>query len=126
MKKKMRLSFQKGDAIAILIVVVLIVISCVFFLPRGETENASVEVFRNGEKVYEFSLKEDRNFTVEGEYINVIAIKDGRVSIVESDCPGTDCVHTGWISSAGKSIVCLPNRVEVRVTSFDEVDFVVR
>ena len=126
MKKKMRLSFQKGDAIAILIVVVLIVISCIFFLPRGETENASVEVFRNGEKVYEFSLKEDRNFTVEGEYINVIAIKDGRVSIVESDCPGTDCVHTGWISSAGKSIVCLPNRVEVRVTSFDEVDFVVR
>lgn len=126
MKKKMRLSFQKGDAIAILIVVVLIVLSCVFFLPRGETENASVEVFRNGEKVYEFSLKEDRNFTVEGEYINVIAIKDGRVSIVESDCPGTDCVHTGWISSAGKSIVCLPNRVEVRVTSFDEVDFVVR
>ena len=67
MKKKMRLSFQKGDAIAILIVVVLIVLSCVFFLPRGETENASVEVFRNGEKVYEFSLKEDRNFTVEGE-----------------------------------------------------------
>ena len=126
MKKKMRLSFQKGDAIAILIVVVLIVLSCVFFLPSGETENASVEVFRNGEKVYEFSLKEDRNFTVEGEYINVIAIKDGRVSIVESDCPGTDCVHTGWISSAGKSIVCLPNRVEVRVTSFDEVDFVVR
>lgn len=126
MKKKMRLSFQKGDAIAILIVVVLIVLSCVFFLPRGETENTSVEVFRNGEKVYEFSLKEDRNFTVEGEYINVIAIKDGRVSIVESDCPGTDCVHTGWISSAGKSIVCLPNRVEVRVTSFDEVDFVVR
>lgn len=33
----------------------------------------------------------------------------GRVS--ESDCPGRDCVHTGTITRAGQSIVCLPEQV---------------
>lgn len=126
MKKNLRLSFQKGDIFAVLIVVCLIVLSGVLFLPRGETENGNVEIYKAGERIYVFPLTEDRTFSVDGEYRNVISIEDGRVSIIESDCPGTDCVHTGWISSAGRSIVCLPNRVEVRITSFDEVDFVVR
>ena len=32
------------------------------------------------------------------------------------DCPTQDCVHTGWISYTGQTIVCLPNGVEVRLT----------
>ena len=126
MKKNLRLSFQKGDIFAVLIVVCLIVLSGVLFLPRGETENGNVEIYKAGERIYVFPLTEDRTFSVDGEYRNVISIEDGKVAITESDCPGTDCVHTGWISAAGRSIVCLPNRVEVRITSFDEVDFVVR
>ncbi len=126
MKSKLRLSFQKGDGFAVLIVVFLIVLAGVLFLPRGETKNGNVEIFRNGEKIHTFPLTETRTFSVEGEYKNVISIENGRVAITESDCPGTDCVRTGWISAAGRSIVCLPNRVEVRITSFDDVDFVVR
>lgn len=126
MKKSMRLSFQKGDILAVFIVVCLIALSAFLFLPRGETESGKVDVFKDGERIHVFSLTEDRTFSVEGEYKNVISIKDGRVFVLESDCPGADCVHTGGISGAGRSIVCLPNRVEIRITSFDEVDFVVR
>lgn len=126
MKKNLRLSFQKGDVFAVLIVACLMILSAVLFLPRGETENGNVEIYKAGERIYVFPLTEERTFSVDGEYRNVISVKDGRVAMVESDCPGTDCVHTGWISSAGRSIVCLPNRVEIRITSFDEVDFVVR
>ena len=34
---------------------------------------------------------------------------------MEADCPGKDCVHTGSISKAGSAIVCLPNRLEIRI-----------
>ena len=44
------------------------------------------------------------------------ALGDGAVAVTASDCPGNDCVHSGWISAAGRSIVCLPNRLEVRIT----------
>ena len=47
-------------------------------------------------------------------------------AFTESDCPGRDCVHSGSIGSTGRSIVCLPNRVEIRVISAEaDVDFVV-
>ena len=37
---------------------------------------------------------------------------DGRrVRISHSDCPGQDCVHTGWIDEAGEQIICLPNKL---------------
>ena len=36
--------------------------------------------------------------------------------VAESDCPGQDCVHTGTITRAGQSIVCLPEQVVVQLT----------
>ena len=38
---------------------------------------------------------------------------DGAVYVTSSDCPNQDCVHSGAISRAGQSIVCLPARVAV-------------
>ena len=37
------------------------------------------------------------------------------MSVTQSDCPGQDCVHSGAVSRAGQSIVCLPARVIVRL-----------
>ena len=39
----------------------------------------------------------------------------GAVSVTDSDCPTQDCVHTGAISRAGQSIVCLPAQVVVHL-----------
>ena len=48
------------------------------------------------------------------------------IAITGSDCPGEDCVHSGWIKASGRSIVCLPNKVEIRIVGqSDDVDFVV-
>ena len=38
-------------------------------------------------------------------------MENGAVRVSESDCPNQDCVHSGAISRAGQSIVCLPARV---------------
>ena len=72
------------------------------------------------------ALDSDTEVVIEGEYENVVTVKDGKVAITKSDCPGTDCVHSGWIHESGRSIVCLPNRVELRIEGASEVDFVVR
>ena len=85
-----------------------------------------LSVYQEGALIKEFSLDSDVEFVIEGDYKNVITIKDGKAAITESDCPGTDCVHSGWIHEAGRSIVCLPNRVELRIEGTSEVDFVVR
>ena len=126
-KREMRLTFCKGDIFAIILVAVLAILVSVFFWTNTSSlEGSIVSVYQEGELVKEISLKETAEFLLEGKYTNKILVKDGKAAIVESDCPGTDCVHSGWIHEAGRSIVCLPNRVEVRIEGASEVDFVVR
>lgn len=118
------LRFQKGDILAIGLVLVLAVFAFCLFLPENE-KGTRVEIYRDGVLVESMSLWEEREITLEGDYTSVITLRDGRVAITFSDCPGEDCVASGWIDRAGRSIVCLPNGVEVRVVGDSDVDFVV-
>ena len=122
----MPLKFQKGDYLAIALVLALALAVVLCYLPGFSQEPSSVEVYHNGMLVKTMDLSVDDHYTVEGDYVNVITVSGGSVSITYSDCPGMDCVHSGSIRSAGRSLACLPNGVEVRVVgSAGDVDFVV-
>lgn len=47
-----------------------------------------------------------------GETLAVLLERDG-VSVVSSTCSGHDCVRTGKITKAGRSIICLPARIVI-------------
>ena len=61
-------------------------------------------------------LTEEMTVTVEGDYHLTILLDRNGVRVAESDCPGRDCVHTGVITRAGQSIVCLPEQVVVQLS----------
>lgn len=115
----MRLRFKKGD-IAAIAAVLLAALALVLLLPK-EKQGSTVVIYQNGEKLQELSLYTNESLTVGGAYNNHIVISGGEVYVAESDCPGEDCVHQGKLSSAG-SIICLPNRVEIRVEGESSVD----
>ena len=125
-----RQAFRAGDAVAIAAVVLAAVIMLVCFVSGTVTGRKTVaRIYRDQELIREVSLDADTEILVEGQYRNLITVRDGKIAVTESDCPGADCVHSGWIQTAGRSIVCLPNRVEIRLEGAeeaDEVDAVVR
>ena len=126
-KNGMKLTFCKADLLAIaLVAVIAILVSVVFWTSVSSEEGSTLVVYQEGEMIRELPLNVDAEFLVEGSYTNKVVVKDGKAFIEESDCPGTDCVHSGAIREAGRSIVCLPNRVELRIEGASEVDFVVR
>ena len=126
MTKQEHLHFRKGDVLAIVLVAVLAVAVAVCFLPKSQTGPVIAQVYHQGELVKTLSLDTDTTLEINGKYNNLITVKNGEISIVASDCPGEDCVHSGAIHSSGRSIVCLPNEVEVRVISqTSDVDFIV-
>lgn len=126
-QKNMKLTFCKADIFAILIVAVIaVLVLAAFWTSIGNESGSVVKIYQEGEMIKELSLDVNTEFVIQGDYENVVTIKDGKAGITTSDCPGTDCVHSGWIREAGRSIVCLPNRVELRVEGASEVDFVVR
>ena len=126
MPKSEHLRFQKGDFLAIAAVVLVAVLVAACFFPKGSSVASQAKVYHNGQLVKTLSLSEDASFEISGKYKNVITVQDGKIAITASDCPGEDCVHSGAIHTGGRSIVCLPNAVEVRVVNAaSDVDFVV-
>ena len=124
MPKTENLQFRKGDLMAIAIVILLAVVVLLCFLPGKEASAGRAVIYLNGEAVKTVDLSQDQTFTISDRYHNVIQILDGEIRILESDCPGKDCVHSGGIHTAGRILVCLPNALEIRVISDDaDVDF---
>ena len=126
MSKQEYLHFRKGDVFAIVLVAVMAVLTAVCFLPKSQVGPVMAEIYMDGQLVKTQLLDADTSFEITGKYTNTITVKNGEIAITASDCPGEDCVHSGAIHTSGRSVVCLPNEVEVRVVSqTDDVDFVV-
>ncbi len=126
MGKRENLSFRKGDLLAVALVLGLAVLVGLLFLLGDRTqEGTMVQIYQDGALIKELPLSQNQTVALSGAYQCTVTIQDGKVAITDSNCPGEDCVHTGWIESPGRSIVCIPNRVEVRVKGGSDVDFVV-
>ena len=54
-----------------------------------------------------------------GEWENVLVIKDGVAFVESADCPDEVCVAHLPISREGETIVCLPHRLVIRIVGGD-------
>lgn len=68
-------------------------------------------------------------FPVEGVYgRNLITVEPGRICVSDADCPDKTCVRQGWIGDGATPIVCLPNKLVIRIEepaeAFLEIDSV--
>lgn len=121
----MRLRFQKGDLLAIAAVLILAAAVFFLYLPREDAPAARANIYQNGELIRSVALSQDQEFTVSGQYTNTITVRDGQIAITASTCPGGDCVRCGWLKSADRSLICLPNGLEIRVLTGSNVDIAV-
>lgn len=126
-----RLSVKRGDFVVsglVLVIAIVLGLSIGFILSKQGSGTAVIT--QNGAVVDTINLDalaEPVTIEINGDYHNVIVAEKGRIRMESSDCPGESCVHSGWISDSGKTIVCLPNRVEIKITGTDsEIDAVVR
>ncbi len=81
----------------------------------------------NGNTVASLPLERDTTISMrgyKGEFI--VAIKDKKVKMVDSDCPLKLCVKQGNIDIVGQEIVCVPNRVRVYIKGEIKVDGISR
>ncbi len=56
------------------------------------------------------------SYTGEGGITNVVEFAPGGVRVREADCPDQVCVRQGWIKTGVAPIVCLPNRLTIKIT----------
>ena len=106
-----------------MIVISLLIIFAVIGIitvSRTKFDNPVVEIRKDGELLERVPLnlvQHERLLDLDGSLrIQIRNGEVGEVGVVYSDCHGQDCVKAGFVSGA-LPLVCLPNRVEVRIVN---------
>lgn len=102
-----------ADIILVISLVILTLVTSIFIYKKQTSNKIYVEVSINGEITNKYSI--DENIEIMLKTGNVLVIKDGNVCISNADCPDGLCVKQGTISKANESIICLPNKLVVRI-----------
>ena len=116
---------HKWDIIIILAAIFIAGISWFVFNNRGNVGGNYVQIIVDGTITDNYLLSENGEFEINnGEHRNILYIADGKAYMKDADCPDRLCISQGIISKNGQSIICLPNRIVVKIISDieDEVD----
>ena len=122
-------SFGIFDALTAVFVLTLAGLVFFGFYGRGSDSGAlTATVTLDGETigVYELvTVKDELLLTPEGlPYPLTFRLTADGAEVIESTCPSLDCQHTGHIDRSGESIICLPNKLVIRLSggSDDGID----
>ncbi len=102
------------------LIISLILIPCAMLwgdIKEAEDADPYLSVLLDGEEIGIYPLDQDRVIKIGGG--NSCEIKDGRVRMIHADCPDQICVYSASIGAEGGVIVCLPNKVILRIRNSD-------
>lgn len=114
---------KRNDLILILIIVIVAACGLLYInLSKDSGDKVVIEV--DGEIYKELPLNEDTKVEIKGvnNSTNLLVIKDGHADIIDASCPDKICVHQTEIQYDGESLICLPNKVIVRIESSKQSD----
>lgn len=123
--KKFLKTIKPGDLIIIVLLVLLSFLPVILFSMNSassHTEHYTAVISADGVDLHEMVLVDDGE-TETYEYIsedghrNTIVREGTEVTMIDASCPDQLCVRQGVITEAGETIVCLPHRLVVEVTS---------
>jgi len=103
----------------VLVVLLLALVAGTVYLSVAPKAGAWAEVYVDGKLYQKLDLNKDAELDL--EHLKIV-VSDGTVRVEEADCPDKICEKRGAISKAGQTIVCLPNRVVVKISGKGEVE----
>lgn len=117
-KKHIQLLCKADIILIILLALAGIAVTVWIYLPKNSTAT-HLEVRQDGRIILTLPLDTDteQTITTENGAVNKFQIKAMTVRMQEANCGDHTCISTGSISCAGESIVCLPHRLVLQITS---------
>ena len=98
----------------------------VLLSPHGKIVN----IVQDKTVLYRFDLSAAEDQTISIEYdgrTNIVQIENGKIRVLDADCPDQTCVHMGWLESGALPIVCLPNHLIIEFADVEgDVDAIVQ
>lgn len=111
---KWLIGFKPADAVLIITILCFSMISAMSFWSKKDRK--AVFIYKNDRLWGEYPINEDRIVQIDAH--NRIMISDGRVAMIEADCPDHRCVKQGFSSKL--PIICMPNRVMIEIKESEQ------
>lgn len=106
---------KKRDFIIMIFMAMIAVISMIT-IKMTEKEGDRVIIYHDQIEYKNVSLHQNQMIKIPTHTgYNEVKIAEGKVWMIEADCPDQICVHHRKISNVGETIVCLPNKIIVEI-----------
>ncbi len=123
MREQMK-SISNLKLIVIFAALILASAASILIMTERRQDALIAEIYSEGKLLYTIDLnKVTESYTIELPH-NTVLVEHGQISMKCADCPDQVCVRQGKIKNGAYPIVCLPNRVEIRITNKAGVDAV--
>ena len=110
---------KKKDIILIAAVLVIALIGYAA-IKMTQKDGKQVVITVDGKEVYQTSINKDQTYEIPvNNGVNIMQIKDGKVTMKEADCRDQICADHKAIEKSGETIVCLPHKVVIEIKSED-------
>ena len=118
-------SFYRLSVADVVFVVVVLVVSSGALLwmgtrdARGSSGPAVASIYRGDALLETVVLARDGELQLRDVGME-FEVRDGRIRVIDADCPHGICVNMGWAGRNGQLIACVPNRVIVKIEAQEE------
>ncbi|MGN1133827.1 MAG: NusG domain II-containing protein [Oscillospiraceae bacterium] len=120
---KSETKLRKSDIILCIAIVVVSIGMLIAFAAFGGEKGETAVITVGSKKYGEYPLNEDKEIKISTDSgYNVVQIRNGKVTMLEADCPDKYCVKQSSVSKTGESIVCLPHRLVIEIKSSKNSD----
>ena len=114
---------KKKDILLVISIIFLIIVLFIVNNIINKEKSEVIEIYVNNEIYKTISINDEEDLMIEiGSEYNHIKIHDGGVEMIAASCDDNVCVNAGFISKLSERIVCMPNKVVIKVKTSEDVD----
>jgi len=111
--------------ILMIIFIVTILLTLIHLIPTKEATKALV--YYDNHLIKTINLTKDHTYAVEGLNGTIdIEVKNKKIRVTSETSPKHLCSKQGWISKSNQSIICLPNKIVIKITGEQNLDTIVK
>lgn len=118
-KKFSRSIINKRDIVVTVLLLLAALGAYLFTVYMGRSENGRAVIYADGEVIKELPLGKDTVYRPDGYDIE-FKVSDGGICVSDSGCKDKICIHRGYIHGSFETIVCLPQKITVRIINSNE------